>query len=357
MTNKKNNDSKMNYPENLKLGSTIGICAPSCGIVEKDKLKKLDLAIKQLEELGYKVKETQSVRNQINGRSNTAKIRAKEFMELYENPDVKLILCATGGDFLSEMLDELDWNKLKVLPPKWIQGYSDITGLGFLFNVLLDIPTMYCQTVKDYAMRPLYKNLVDALEIEKGNEVIQNSFEMHEKITNLFEETLPKEDNESLERTYNLTEKTEWKNLNGEKKIVIQGRTIGGCLDCIRFLFGTKYDKINEYINRHANDGIIWFLECFEMSTSSLYLTLWQMKNAGYFKNCSGVIFGRSLFMREDYDISFEETIKQAMYELKIPIILDADIGHVAPQLAIVNGALVKIESGGGKGIVYTKLK
>ena len=93
------------------------------------------------------------------------------------------------------------------------------------------------------------------------------------------------------------------------------------------------------------------------MSTSSLYLTLWQMKNAGYFKNCSGVIFGRSLFMREDYDISFEETIKQAMYELKIPIILDADIGHVAPQLAIVNGALVKIESGGGKGIVYTKLK
>ena len=32
----------MRYPENLKIGDTIGICAPSAGIVEEEKIKKLE---------------------------------------------------------------------------------------------------------------------------------------------------------------------------------------------------------------------------------------------------------------------------------------------------------------------------
>ena len=34
---------------------------------------------------------------------------------------------------------------------------------------------MYCQTVKDYAMKPLHKSLTDALKIESGEEIIQKS--------------------------------------------------------------------------------------------------------------------------------------------------------------------------------------
>ena len=51
----------MNYPENLKIGDTIGICAPSAGITNPEKIEKLDLAIKALEDMGYKVIETESV--------------------------------------------------------------------------------------------------------------------------------------------------------------------------------------------------------------------------------------------------------------------------------------------------------
>ena len=36
----------MRYPKDLKVGDTIGICAPSAGIVEPEKVKKLDKAIK-----------------------------------------------------------------------------------------------------------------------------------------------------------------------------------------------------------------------------------------------------------------------------------------------------------------------
>lgn len=339
----------MNYPENLKVGDCIGICAPSAGIVKPEKQEKLDLAIKTLENMGYKVIETASVRKEENGRSASAKVRAKEFMELLENDEVKLIIFATGGDFLCEMLDYLDFEKIKTLKPKWMQGYSDITGISYLFNTILDIPTMYCQTIKDYAMKPLHRNLTDSLEIEKGNEVVQESFEKYEKEWDL--------ENTDPYAGYNLTEKVEWKNVLGAEKIAMQGRSVGGCLDCIKSYIGTKYDKVSEYIERHKEDGIIWFLEAFEMNTAELQRTLWQMKSAGYFKYCKGIIFGRPLFIREDYETSFNEAVKIALEDLQIPVICDADIGHVSPQMAIVNGAILKITSENGKGKLETKLQ
>lgn len=132
---------------------------------------------------------------------------------------------------------------------------------------------------------------------------------------------------------------------------------MGGCLDCIQAYIGTKYDRVKEYIENHKEEGTIWFLECFEMGTADLYRFLWEMKNAGYFKYCNGIIFGRPLFIRNDYDIEFNQTAKDALEELEIPIICDADIGHVAPQMAIVNGAILKITSENGKGVVETYLK
>ena len=162
------------------------------------------------------------------------------------------------------------------------------------------------------------------------------------------------EKNNEPNKGYELVEKVEWKNLNNENKVEIQGRMIGGCLDCVKIFFGTKYDKINQYIEKYKNDGIIWYLECFEMSSPEVTRILWQMKNAGYFNNVNGIIFGRPLFLREDYGIDFLEAVQQAIGNINIPIICGADIGHVAPQMAIINGGIMKITSENGKGIIQT---
>lgn len=353
----------MRYPESLKKGDTIGICAPSGGITNSSGIKRLELAEEQFKNLGYNIIETESVRKEERGRSASGKQRAKEFMQLLENDSVKLIIFATGGDFLVEMLEYLDFEKIKKLKPKWMQGYSDITGINYLFNTMLDIPSIYCQTIKDYAMKPLYRNLTDALEIASGKEIEQKSFEKHEEIIDfrvhndeVLEnqesiEELPDEKME-FEKGYNLTQETRWVNLNNEEKIYFKGRAVGGCLDCIKTFIGTKYDKVKQYIKKYKQDGIVWFLEVFEMSTPTVYLTLWQMKMAGYFKNCSGIIFGRSLFIRNDYDTDFNQTVKDILGDLEIPIICDADIGHVSPQLAMINGAILEVTSKDGKGII-----
>ncbi len=359
----------MNYPENLKKGDTIGICAPSGGVADEQAIKKLELAEKQLQELGYKVIETESVRKEERGRSASGKQRAKEFMELLENNEVKLIIFAQGGDFLIEMLEYLDFEKIKTLKPKWMQGYSDITGIHYLWNMMLERPSIYCENVKDYAMKPLFRNLTDALKIASGEEIEQTSFEKHEEIIDfrIEQPEQPLENQESIEvlpdkteelqKSYHLTEKTKWINLKGEEKIEFKGRAIGGCLDCIKAFIGTKYDNVKQYIETYKEDGIVWFLEVFEMSTPIVYLTLWQMKEAGYFKNCNGIIFGRPLFIRNDYDTDFNQTVKDVLGDLQIPIICDADVGHVSPQLAMVNGAILEITSQEGKGKVKTILQ
>ena len=360
----------MQYPENLKIGDTIGICAPSGGITQEFAIKKLEEAERNLQKIGYEILETESVRKEEKGRSASGKQRAKEFMELLENDKVKHIIFATGGDFLVEILEYLDFDKIKKLKPKWMQGYSDITGINYLFNTILEIPSIYCQNIKDYAMKPLCQNLIDALEIASGKEIIQQSFEKCEEIIDFRKEENSNEtienqqqilgtnfESEKLNEGYKLTKINNWKNLKNEESITMKGRAIGGCLDCIKFFIGTKYDNVKNYIEKYKRDGIIWFLEVFEMSTPTLYLTLWQMKKAGYFNNCKGIIFGRSLFLRNDYDINFEETLKEILGNLKIPIIYDADIGHVAPQLAVVNGAILEIESSKGKGKIKTIFK
>lgn len=60
-----------------------------------------------MNDLGYQVLESNHVRTNRNGVSCGAKLRAKELEELYNNEDVKVIICATGGEFLLEMLSFL----------------------------------------------------------------------------------------------------------------------------------------------------------------------------------------------------------------------------------------------------------
>jgi muramoyltetrapeptide carboxypeptidase LdcA involved in peptidoglycan recycling len=158
----------------------------------------------------------------------------------------------------------------------------------------------------------------------------------------------------STDCTYNLTLDTKWKNITKQDEICIQGRAIGGCLDCIDTIIGTKYDNVKNYIEKYKDDGIVWFLECFEMNTPQFERILWKMKNAGYFKYCKGVIFGRPFIMREDYKISSDDAILEQIGNLGFPIITETDIGHVPPQLAIMQGAVLKIVSKDGKGIVET---
>ncbi len=337
----------MKYPEFIKKGDTIAITAPSMGFYKQEQLKEYDQAIQNIEKMGFSLIETKNVRTDKQGRSASAKERANQFMQVWQAEEVGAIICAKAGDFACEILDAFDFQQLRKCKPKWLQGFSDITNLGFVFTTNLEIATIYGENIRDYGMNELFENLTNSIKIMQGEEVIQKSFGACE----------PMEDERNPFESYHLTQKIKWKNLYDEPQIHFSGRSIGGCFDVIVNLIGTKYDQVKKYIRTYQDDGIIWFFDIYEMSTPQVFCHLWQLKNAGYFEHCKGIIFGRPCMIREDYEKTLADVIKEAIGHLHIPVILDADIGHIPPQMPIVNGAILEVSCENGKGEIKTFFK
>lgn len=337
----------MIYPEFIKEKDVIGVTAPSDGITEEGKVKRLNFAIHNFKQLGFQIKETQNVRTSRKGRSSNPEERAKELEDLYLNSTVKMIMCAAGGDFLLEVLPYLSFDLIQQYP-KWIQGYSDPTGLLFTITTNLDIATIYSDNFAQFGMIPWHESLKNNLEILKGNILEQKSFSKY--ANSHCEYILGSE-------TYPLDTPVLWKNITGEDEIKISGRMIGGCIDILSELFGTRFDHTKEFIAKYQQDGIIWYFDNCELSSENLIRTLWKMKDNGWFSYTNGFIFGRSATESSYYDISFQDAILYCLKDINVPIIINADFGHIAPRMTIINGAIAHIISHHGKGSIQFELK
>ena len=272
-------------------------------------------------------------------------------MELYRDEDVKAIIFLNGGDFACEILENLDFEEISKLPVKWIMGYSDCTNLTLTFNILCDIASIYGPNFKTFGMKNLHESLINSLRLMEKEEFVQNSYEKCEKFG-------IESEGEDPYYGFNLVDKVNWINLKGEDEVLFKGRCIGGCIDLLReVIIGSKFDKLKDYCEKYKNDGIIWFLEDYEGNTPEHFRTLWRMRNMGLFDNCKGVIFGRPLMVREDYEISYNQSNLDVLKDFDFPIISGADIGHLAPQIPIVSGSILELHSKAGKGTIKISFK
>ncbi len=337
----------MIYPNFLNKDDTIGVCAPSDGIIKPGKVKRLDFAIQNFKNLDFDIKESASVRKSFRGVSNTKEVRAHELMELFLNKKIKAVICATGGDFLMEILPLLDLEIIKN-NIKWIQGYSDSTGLLYVITTNLDIATIYGNNFAAFGMCPWHKSLENNFSILKGNIVKQNSFFKYES---------GYYDYINGDEGYVLDSDVYWQNLNNQKEIKMEGRIIGGCIDVLAELFGTRFDKTRKFIHKYKDDGIIWYFDNYEKTMEDLRRILWKFKDNRWFLYTKGIIFGRMPKIESYYGFSLEEVLSEVLGDLEVPIIMDVDIGHVAPRLTIINGAIATIISKNGKGSITFNLK
>ena len=337
----------MIYPKFINKNDIIGITAPSDGITKPEKLYRLDNAIKKLNEQGFQIKETPNVRKSIKGKSTNSKVQARELLDLYQDTSISTIISAGGGEFLCEILPYIDFNIIKQ-NPKWLQGYSDPTSLLYIITTMLGIATIYGDNIGSFGMNPWHQSLYNNLEILQGNLIKQQNFDKYEQ---------EYQDYITGDEPYNLTEPIIWKNLNNIKEIKVKGRIIGGCIDCLNDLFGTRFDYTKDFIEKYKHDGIIWYFDNCEFSSEQLIRTLYKFKDNGWFNHTRCIIFGRSATETSNYEISFEDAIKHVLDELDIPIITGVDIGHVPPRMTIINGSIATITSKDGKGSISFELR
>ncbi|SHI58058.1 S66 family peptidase [Parasporobacterium paucivorans] len=335
----------MIFPKHIKPGDTIAVTALSNGLSKEEDKARFQNGKKKLGEKGYKVEFTENVFTaDAKGRSSDGKTRAAQLDALLRREDVSCIFSAKGGDFLVEMLEFVDFDSVRV-NPKWIQGYSDNTAILFPITTKLDIATAYGSNFGDFGMQDWDVSVRRNLEILEGKTRVQTSFEMYEDGFH---------DKETGLEGYRTDMPVLWRNLRGEESITMQGRLIGGCLDVLLTLAGTRYDGAVEYVHKYREDGIIWYLESFDLNSEALMMGLWRLREMGWFEHCRGIVFGRPLLFSTFTDTSYDEAVLTMLGSLDVPIIMDADIGHKGPQFVMINGAIARIFSAGGKGdMVY----
>ena len=327
----------MIYPSFLGKNGTIGISAPSAGVGRK--LEDFDRSLATLRRKGYRIVETASVR--INDmRGGSAEERAEELVSLFKNDDVDFVMAAAGGDFLFEILPYTDFRTMKK-HPKWLMGASDPTGILFPYTTKYDVATIYGCNAGSYDVSPLPKFLKDNLKIISGDLPVQTSYKKYMKTPGF------------------LAEKIEYDTLVKWQGTVdslhTQGRCIGGCIDVLKDLIGTRFDGAKDFVRRYKDDGIIWYFDNFSMGAEIFYRTLLQMRYAGWFSHTKAVLVGRVLFESSDTGMTYGEAISLALPD--IPVLYQADIGHTIPSMTMINGAILNIDYENHKSALTFSLK
>ncbi|MCQ2594738.1 MAG: LD-carboxypeptidase [Treponemataceae bacterium] len=337
---------KIEKPAFLQNRQTIGVTAPSFGCTIEPYITRFEHAQRQLQNRGYKLKIGKTVYASDGlGISTNPKIAAKELEEFYLNDQIDAIISAGGGETMCETVEHIDFEKLRGAKPKWFMGYSDNTNFIFPLATITGVQGIYGPCVTAFG-KPWAETENYSIEILEGKRTGVCGFEKFQ---------LPEEDEEEKDPLAPLV-------LNGKKvlksfvfegetmraaakeeKIMAEGIVLGGCLDVLANICGAKLDNVKDF-NRQA-EKIIWVIESCDANPMEIRRQVWHLKNAGWFDKVSAFVVGRPLasFSGEMMGVNKYNAVTDILRDFCVPVIMDADIGHVAPTIPLVIGANAKM--------------
>ncbi len=334
----------------LKQGGTIGFAAPSFGCATEPYKSAFQNAMKQLSRLGFGLMPGPNCyASEGIGISNTPEKCAAELMDMFQRDDVDAIISCGGGEMMCEVVSYLDWEALKKAKPKLYMGYSDNTNFDFLYATLCDGVSIYGPCVKAFGMEPWHESVHDALNVLCGTKTtVQNYDGWQGNEDSLCDEMHPT-------APYNCVRKESFVTyLDGStavehivRPLAFEGRLIGGCLDCLATLVGTRFDRVSEYIERHREEGLVWFLESCDLTVFGIRRAIWQLKEAGWFSGVKGFLIGRPMVYGQEFGpLNQYNAVTDILKDFGVPIIMDTDIGHLPPAMPLLCGSRCRVTVG-----------
>ena len=298
----------MILPNELNIGDTIGVVAPSNPVIEEN-IEDIEKAKKIIESKGFKVKFSKNLFSNTNGYSATAEEKAQDITEMFLDKEVKTIFCLKGGYSSNSVLDYLDYEIIKS-NPKIICGYSDATSLTNAIYQKTGLITFYGTNFKTTATDETDYSLSEALK-----RFVQGSRE------------LGKEDD--IEITI--------------KEGRAEGILIGGDISLVQGFTCGKYASNFE--------GKILFLEEFglEVEPNGVNNHLYYMKQNGVFDKINGLWLG---YYEHESGISLEKIVLDILGEdIRFPIIKCNYFGHTEKKTVIPIGTMARIDTTKNKKI------
>lgn len=337
----------MFYPAPLLEGSVIAITAFSAGINTALE-SRYQHVIKGLKDRGFTVIEGNCLRGKRQYVSAPAELRAAELMTFLLDDTIDAVAAPYGGELAMEVLPLLDFERLKTAKPKWLFGFSDISTITCVLSSRLHWATAHSANLIDLAPNdtdPLTRNCLTHLGTRTGQRFDQSSsqaysYQWPDIVVNPKAVLAP-------------TQVTQWQWLVApEQGHSVEGRLIGGCWDTLIHLFATDYLDLKAFSDQFE-EGTLLYLENVEMNPADLVRAILSMKFRGVFHHLDALLLGRSAYVETPNDqLSYYDVLSRHLTHLGIPVLMDMDIGHVPPNLILINGALAKVECEHGRGKV-----
>lgn len=338
----------MRYPRFLQPGGTIGFVAPSFGCATEPYLSAFQNAQKTFTRMGYRLDLGPNCYAAKGiGISNEPVKCGDEINEYMASKNNDVLISCGGGEMMCEILDYVDFAKIKREEPKWYMGFSDNTNLTFLLPTLCDTAAVYGPCAGAFGMEPWHESVRDAMDLLTGKKLVMRNYDLWEK-----EESKTEGEEDPL-KPYQVTEPVVMRcflpgSCEGQSKIAgdvhITGRLLGGCMDCLANLPGTSYDRVAEFAERYADDGIIWFLESCDLNVFAIRRAVWQMQHAGWFSHVKGFLIGRPLcFGQEMMGLDQYHAVWDLLKGYDVPVIMDVDLGHLPPMMPLICGSMATV--------------
>ena len=298
----------MIYGKKLKFGDTLGFIAPSGAVRTEGAIER---AVKETERMGFKVKLGESAGQKYGYLSGSDEVRARDINNMFADDEVDAIVCLRGGYGAMRILDQLDY-ELIARHPKIFMGFSDITALHIALLNRCDLATFHGpMAAANWADSPL------------------DDFSR-----------------ESMYRALMSTEPVgELRNPEGYPRQTVnpgqaEGQLVGGNLMLIVSSLGTPWEIDTK--------GRIIFIEEVGERTYCVDRMLTQLRLAGKFEDCAGVVFGDFADCPVEYPefgLTLEEIIRDVVAPSGKPIFTGLRCGHCTPKLTLPFGVKCRMDA------------
>ena len=297
----------MKYGKKLKFGDTIGLIAPSGAVRTEGAVAR---AVEETKRMGFKVKLGESAQQKYGYLSGTDEVRARDINNMFADDEVDAIICIRGGYGAMRILDKLDYEMISK-HPKIFAGFSDITALHIALLNRCDLATFHAPMAVGWADGPM-----DDFSRESMYKALMHAEPMGELVN-------PPE--------------YEKKTVNPG---IAEGTLVGGNLMLITSSLGTPWEIDTK--------GRILFIEEVSERTYCVDRMLTQLRLAGKFDDCAGVVFGDFADCNIEYPefgLTLEEIIRDVVAPCGKPIFTGLRCGHCSPKLTLPLGVKCRMDA------------
>ncbi len=235
--------------------------------------------------------------------------RAKDIQDAFADDSIDAVLSIRGGYGAHRILPLLDLDAI-AKTPKYFSGYSDVTALhtafnqncGFVTYHTIMPSTEYYKEVDDYSMDYLRRALFGKLtgKLENPDDTPMTTL------------------------------------VSGKAT----GTLCGGNLSLLAASLGTPWEIDTK--------GKILFLEDIGEKTYRVDGMLTQLRNAGKFEDCAGVILGAWTDCPPEFPdrtLLLPEIFAELIAPAGKPTLMDVQCGHILPTMSLPLGAVVRMDA------------